>query len=81
MKTENIREWYMDKFPEDQDGQFICEDATFEGAMENINDIYDYVGIMDSMAREDIFQELAKRNNVPYSVIYDKWLGFNSLQK
>ena len=35
---------------------------------------YDYIGVMDSIIRERIFEGLAAHKNVEYDVIYYLWL-------
>lgn len=73
----SIREWYIYEFPEDDLGEEIDEFITFKDAyryMKLGKDIYDLLGVDDSIIRERVFSELAKRENVSYDDIYYLWL-------
>lgn len=78
---ENIKQWYLDSFPEDELGQTLRDDITFEGlfeALDNYQDVYvflfgDPMG-GDSVIRERIFEALAEIIEVPYEEVYDQWL-------
>lgn len=78
----HIKPWYCAKYPTDGMGQDINPKATFKGAMDVLkhtdttSDFYDYVDAHDSVVRERIFDELARRNKVPYDTIYDMWMGW-----
>ena len=65
-------------FPSDDLAGDIDPDATFEGLNEALlkgEDVYDYIGVGDSVVRERVFAELADREGVEYGVIYDTWLS------
>jgi hypothetical protein len=72
-----IRKYYMDTFPTDDMGKDINPKATFKGlnqALEDrVDNIYDYIGVGDSIVRERLFSKLADIMGVSYDVIYDKW--------
>ena len=72
-----IKEYYTTKYPDDLLGLEISSTATFDGLydclIENMN-LYDYIGVMDSIIRERIFEGLAAHKNVDYDVIYYLWL-------
>ena len=59
----NIKQYYMKQFPEDSIGEEIREDITFLG-LRNIlygdYDVYDYIGVGDSLVRERLFEQLSK---------------------
>lgn len=73
---ENIKKWYLKNYPADKLGLDIRENATFSGAfncLDNYGDIYLYMGVWDSVARERIFEELASRAGVSYRYIVEQW--------
>ena len=75
---ENIKAWYTATYPNDEAGQGIDESLTFEEvyhALSMNDDIYDTIGVGDSVIRERIFQELSYIYRVSYDDIYDKWIS------
>jgi len=73
---QNVRDWYTAKFPTDELGPKI-KDITFRDLVENINrdgDVYETLGVGDSIVRERVFDKTAKLLQVDYDVIYYKWL-------
>lgn len=75
----SVRGWYVEAYPTDDLGKEIYEDTTFEDVLDMLNDggdVYDTLGVADSIIRERIFEKLSDLLDVDYSVIYDKWLGF-----
>ena len=73
---QKIRDWYTAKFPTDELGPEI-KDITFAGLVESMNrgeDVYEILGVEDSIVRERIFDKAAKILQVDYDVIYYKWL-------
>lgn len=73
-----IKDWYSAAFPTDDLAGDIDPEATFEGlkgALLKGEDVYEYLGVGDSVVRERVFQELADREGVEYGVIYDTWLS------
>jgi hypothetical protein len=73
----NIKAWYKSKYPEDNLGNEINNDATFVGFNEDINimNAYHYIGVFDSFIRERVFAEISERTKIPYEVLYKKWLS------
>lgn len=74
----NIREWYISAYPDDEAGRDIDGSLTFEEVYHALNmndDIYDTIGVGDSVIRERIFQELSYIYRVSYDNIYDKWIS------
>ena len=74
----NIQEYYMDKYPQDELGVELNENATFVGLLNCLyegNDVYEYIGEGDSIIRERLFENLALLTNKDYSYIYDLWLS------
>ena len=77
---ENIKDWYVETFPTDELGPEIC-DITFSELVESMNrgeDIYQTIGVGDSIVRERIFDRIATILQVDYDAIYNKWLYGNS---
>lgn len=73
----NIREYYLQNFPTDEMGIEINENATFTGlyiVLTISGDVYEYLGVGDSMIRERCFQRLSEIAGVTYNEIYSKWL-------
>jgi hypothetical protein len=78
MRDMTIREFYLQNFPTDELGVEINEKATFVGLITELfggHDVYDYIGVVDSIIRERCFEELAKQLNKPYDFVYDMWLN------
>lgn len=72
-----VKDWYIDRYPSDELGDEINARLTFGdvyAALERFDDIYEVIGVNDSVVRERIFSELAKRMNVDYDKIYYMWL-------
>ena len=70
----------MKQFPEDSIGKEIKEGITFLG-LRNIlygdYDVYDYIGVGDSLVRERLFEQLSKDIGQDYGFVYDLWLSKN----
>jgi len=75
-----IRNYYIDKFPHDELGLEINENATWVGLLKTLNtngQVYDYLGVGDSLIRENCFAQLAREVGVDYNEIYYKWLNID----
>ena len=75
MKT--IKEFYLSNYPTDELGNEIHTKATFIGLFEVLDtykDVYNYIGVHDSIIRERIFEKLANEMGVDYNEIYNQWL-------
>lgn len=73
----NIKDWYISTYPTDEVGEYINDGITFYGlfyAMDNYVDVYQFLGVDDSIVRERVFAALAKVMGVDYDYIYDQWL-------
>jgi len=75
----NIKEFYLNTYPTDELGVELIETATFVGLLDvlynNTKDVYDYIGVGDSLVRERVFVRLAEILEVPYDYIYKLWLN------
>jgi hypothetical protein len=73
----SLREFYLQNFPTDELGMEINPTATFGGMWEvlsNNEDLYEYIGVGDSLVRERVFEELARTMGVTYDTVYSRWL-------
>jgi len=72
-----IKQFYLETYPTDDMGSDIKDDTTFLGLVAELSggkDVYDYLGVYDSLIRERIFSELAKQLKTTYDEIYNMWL-------
>ena len=73
--NENVRAWYQKAYPDDKVfSTSIASKLTFEDLLRRLDKGRDIL-IDDSFTRERVFAELAKRCNVDYMVIYNKWIN------
>lgn len=75
--NDKIRPWYMNAYPTDELGKEINPKATFMGAwmcLKEKKDIYDYLGVGDSIVRERVFGMIAKLKKCSYDFVYNMWL-------
>lgn len=71
-----IKDWYMGAYKDDDLGDRL--NGTFKGALQTLlrgDDIYDYIGVGDSLIRERLFSKLAEMLDVDYDEIYNVWLN------
>lgn len=75
----NIKEFYLNTYPTDELGVELIETATFVGLLDtlhnNTKDVYDYIGVGDSIVRERVFERLAEILEMPYDYVYNLWLN------
>ncbi len=69
----NIKKWYTTAFP-DELGLEINPNATFLGLIANIGDVYEYIGVADSLIRERLFERVAEIMECSYDEVYDLWM-------
>lgn len=72
-----IREWYLSAYPEDELGNEINPNATFNDVFEwldNYREVYELIWVNDSIVRENVFSKLSEIMDCPYQYIYDQWL-------
>lgn len=76
-KTSKVKDWYVKEYPTDELGERIS-DVTFKECyfgMKKGKDIYDLIGVGDSIVRERLFSELADQYaKGNYDTIYRLWL-------
>lgn len=76
MKT-SVKALITALYPDDDLCQEIYDDITFgdvKKALDNGTDIYDVIGVDDSVIREYVFKTLADILNVSYDDIYSLWM-------
>lgn len=77
MENTNIKEYYLKTFPTDELGYELNDNITFSDlfiALDNYKDVYEFLGVDDSIVRERVFGELSVVMNVDYNYIYNQWL-------
>ena len=82
MSRENhVQDWYISTYPDDELGQDILDTLTFaevydhlKGVDDGCGDIYEVIGVGDSLVRELIFSELCKRLGTSYEYVYNLWV-------
>ena len=84
--TDEVRGYYMDKYPTDDLGQCIKEGVTFENVFVSLQCgecVYDLLDVLDSIVREGVFEALASVMGCRYEPIYDKWMegGLRRLER
>lgn len=73
----NIKEYYVKEFPTDELGVELNENATFVGLLDTLHtegEVYEYIGVGDSLVRERLFSKLASILSRPYDYVYALWL-------
>ena len=71
MNYKYLKNFYQAYYPNDNVGEEIRSKATFNGLFENIQNCYHYIGVLDSVIRERLFDQLAKIKGVDYEDIYN----------
>ena len=72
----SIKKWYVKAYPTDDLGPELV--GNFAGALETMakgGDIYDYMGVGDSIVRERLFTCLSEMLGLDYDHIYELWLN------
>lgn len=74
--TTSIKNWYISNFPDDEMGSDL-KSVTFANLWGNMllgNDIYDIMGVSDSVIRERLFCGIVDCGLAKdYDMIYDTW--------
>lgn len=79
---QSIKDWYMEKYPEDRDIIKDGTSVTFRELFRALNDGKDVYEVVfgsamggDTLSRERIFTEITNRVDCTYSDIYDQWIN------
>ena len=73
----SIYDWYKEDYPDDELGEEVS-DITFKSLYNSMlrgKDVYNLLGVGDSIVRERCFDKLAKILNADYDDIYYLWLN------
>lgn len=76
--SKSIKDWYIKEFPLDSLGAEIHKSIKFEDLINSLGkheDIYKFLGVVDSIVRERVFAKLADIMGVTYKYIYEQWLN------
>jgi len=77
-----IKNWYRKNYPTDDLGEELNDFNTFEDLYNGISnrvDVYEIIGVGDSVIRERLFDHLSNIKGVKYENIYQKWLDADGL--
>lgn len=77
MEKQNIKEWYIGKYPDDEVGQEINNNITFYDLFKDMDcykNVYCSLGVADSVIRHRVFTKLAQIIEADYNYVYDQWL-------
>lgn len=72
-----LKEWYTTNYPDDELGAEINPDPTFQNlfnALDQYRDVYEVIGVGDSLVRERLFEGLAMIAGYDYQTIYEQWM-------
>ncbi len=73
-----IREFYLETYPTDDLGLELNETPTFPGLLNQLivgGDVYNYIGVGDSIIRERLFEKLADIIDTSYGYVHNLWLN------
>lgn len=81
-RGEKINDWYIKNYPTDELGEEI-NDITFEDLWNSTNsdNIYNVIGVGDSIIRERLFEHLSEIYGVEYNYVYDRLFGSDKYAK
>jgi len=77
MQKSKIKDWYLSEFKDDELGEEINSEITFEGLfndMDNYKSVYESLEVYCSTIRERVFVRLADIMDVDYDYVYEQWL-------
>lgn len=80
METNSIKKYYLNRFPDDKELGKQLNDISFEDvhtSLKKSKEIYEVLGVVDSIVREGIFEGLAKYLNTSYNYVFRTWLDNN----
>ncbi|MER2008816.1 MAG: hypothetical protein ABS939_15300 [Psychrobacillus sp.] len=70
----NVKRWYTDIYPTDELGKEIDDNLTFVKLASDVNNVYQLLGVWDSVVRERVFTRLSELMNEDYDYVYQLWL-------
>ena len=72
-----LKDFYLNTYPTDELGAEINENTHFAGLLNELyigGNVYEYIGVTDSLVRERLFSELADSLKASYDYVYNLWL-------
>ena len=78
LRDMTIREFYLENYPTDELGVEVNDGVTFSGLLNVLftdGNVYEYIGVGDSIVRERLFEKLAEELGTPYDYVYNLWLN------
>lgn len=76
-EKDKIKPWYRAAYPTDELGEELDPDVTFKDVYDGLKDgedVYEVLGVGDSIVRERIFEEMTSIFGLDYDDIYYTWL-------
>lgn len=76
-----IKDFYLNAYPDDEYAKNINANATFADLYSTLvvgNCVYEFLGVCDSLIRENCFAKLSEMMDEPYDTIYKLWLSKDS---
>ena len=72
--TDNIKDWYMDLFPDDEMAADIPSNLSFSDFLDKLGneDAYTILNADDSIIRERVFLKVAEMTGMDYEELWDK---------
>lgn len=73
----NLKVYYLETYPDDDMGNEINDNATLVGLLYTLyegEEVYDYIGVDDSIIRERLFNRLTFELKTPNDYVYNLWL-------
>ena len=70
----NVKRWYIDTYPTDELGKEIDDNLTFVKLASDVSNVYQLLGVWDSVVRERVFTRLSELMNEDYDYVYQLWL-------
>ncbi len=74
----SVKAWYCENYPDDELGCEINGTLSFSVLFKALTfrlDVYEILGVDDSIVRERVFQRLAAICLTDYDFVYELWLG------
>ena len=75
--NDKIKEWYCSEYPTDDLGSELNGSVSWYDlfyCLDRRHNVYEFLGVDDSLVRERIFEKLAEIMEVDYNYIYEQWL-------
>jgi hypothetical protein len=77
METQSIKTWYQANYPTDDLGDDLNDVSFMDlfNAMNDFLDVYEFIGVYDSVIRERLFDRLSDLMGTDYTYIYNIWIS------